>query len=60
MSEPCRLMTIEQIAVLKGYKEQVLKIREILQEWLIEPSKLDSSYLLDIQEIIFEGAENEK
>lgn len=60
MSEPCRLMTIEQIAVLKGYKEQVLKIREILQEWSIEPLKLDSSYLLDIQEIIFEGAENEK
>lgn len=60
MSEPCRLMTIEQIAVLKGYKEQVLKIREILQEWSIEPLKLDSSYLLDIQEIIFEGEENEK
>lgn len=60
MSEPCRLMTVEQIAVLKGYKEQVLKIREIIQEWSIEPSKLDSSYLLDIQEIIFEGAENEK
>lgn len=60
MSEPCRLMTVEQIAVLKSYKEQVLKIREILQEWSIEPLKLDSSYLLDIQEIIFEGAENEK
>ncbi len=60
MSEPCRLITIEQIAVLKGYKEQVLKIKEILQEWSIVPSKLDSSYLLDIQEIIFDGEENEK
>ena len=53
-------MTIEQIAVLKGYKEQVLRIRQILQEWSIGPSKLDSSYLLDIQEIIFDGVENEK